>query len=270
VPAWDEARALPRTLLSLAAQSAVRADVVVVANGCNDPTVEVALSFASVFEQRGHRLRVVELQNRSKTAALNLGDELLELFPRAYMDADVALGPNSLVQVCQALANEQPRLASPALRFVTSDPSRTRRIANFLQSTPPFSTDVVGGGFYAVNKAGRDLWKDFPEVIADDTYVCSLFPAATRIRIERAYFEARFPAEARMIDVMARWEAGRRQLRHLGVRLERRSAGAKVKAMLRKPALLPLGIEYVLVKFLASLRARTHSNRPWARADLAT
>ena len=90
IPAHDEERVLPRLLASLADP---RLEVIVVANGCRDATADIA---------RTAGVRVVELAEGSKVAALDAGDEAATLFPRAYLDADIQILAKTLAK---ALAN---------------------------------------------------------------------------------------------------------------------------------------------------------------------
>ena len=69
IPAFNEAAVIGRTLRSvLTAIDREPGEVLVVCNGCHDETAKIAAGF-------GDRVRVFELEQGSKTAALNLGDE---------------------------------------------------------------------------------------------------------------------------------------------------------------------------------------------------
>ena len=82
IPAHDEGRVIERTLaplVPLAHSGAV--EVVVAANGCSDDTVARARQVPGV--------RVLNLAEASKVAALNAADATTDAFPRIYLDADV-------------------------------------------------------------------------------------------------------------------------------------------------------------------------------------
>ena len=83
IPAHNEEAVIGRCLGSLLAGAPAGAlEVIVVANGCSDRTATVASSF-------GPDVRVIELAEASKHAALNAGDSVATRFPRAFVDADI-------------------------------------------------------------------------------------------------------------------------------------------------------------------------------------
>src|SRR5438876_4352860 len=90
IPAHNEEQALPPTLTSLMEQNfAGQLRIVVVPNGCDDRTAEVARSFSEKTKERGFELVVVELAEGCKPKALNQGD--VQAIPdsiRVYLDAD--------------------------------------------------------------------------------------------------------------------------------------------------------------------------------------
>lgn len=269
VPAWNEAKSIGDTLKSLALQEDVSADVVVVANGCTDATAEVARKCIPMLQSGGHTLRVLEIGAASKSAALNAGEAILDEHPRAFIDADVLLTSNALSVVARVLAGPEPRLSAPCLRF-NSLHGRSGRIARLLESLPPFSDDVVGGGFYAVNCQGRRRWDLFPPIIADDAFVCSHFRRNERVRATDASFSARFPSDEALLGVLARWRAGRQQLVRLGFHLETNSRSAVLKALISRPHLWTSVAEYAWVRRSAHRRVSRRledDNSDWARAD---
>ena len=84
IAAHNEAAVIDRCLDALLADAAPgELDVTVVANGCTDDTAAVAGTRAGV--------RVVDLPEPGKVAALNAGDAVAVGFPRLYLDADVVL-----------------------------------------------------------------------------------------------------------------------------------------------------------------------------------
>src|SRR3954454_17566308 len=110
IPAHDEEAVIGRCLEAfLPGLGAGEAAVVVAANGCHDRTVEIARRFAGV--------EVLDLPAPSKTQALNAADDVLDVFPRIYLDADIVVTANALRAMAAALAGPEPRVAAPQIRF---------------------------------------------------------------------------------------------------------------------------------------------------------
>jgi glycosyltransferase involved in cell wall biosynthesis len=264
IPANNEGAHLPALLRSLCDQHGVTLEVTVVANGCVDDTAAIAEDAISEFVRAGHTLKVMETPVASKPAALNAGDRSARVFPRAYVDADVVLPPEACLRIARALAGPAPTLAGLPLELFTAGSWISGSVARALQSLPPFSDDVVGGGFYAVNSAGRARWTAFPDVVADDAYVVSRFDARERILVECAPMRVRFPADDRLIGVLARWQAGRRELRSLGIELCSPLPSELIKALVGKPQIIPAVLVLVVASALAKIRS--WSVKGWPRA----
>jgi len=87
IPAHNEERYLDRTLKALARQTYPKYEVIVVANGCNDRTEEVA----------AHRCdRLIALSQKSLGVARNLGARLAKGDLLLFLDADTTLEPMAL------------------------------------------------------------------------------------------------------------------------------------------------------------------------------
>lgn len=270
MPAWNEERRLPDALGSLLAQRGVVLDVVVIANGCVDRSAAVARGWIADFERAGHRLRVIELAASSKMAAMNAGDAALRNFPRAYVDADVTLDPEALHAVAAALDGPGPLLAAPRIAFTVEPGGGTARIARLLERMPPFVDDVVGGGCYAVNAAGRGQWGAFPILLSDDSFVCSRFTRNQRVLVTEAWFATRFPSRSRLVATFARWIVGRRQLTAMGVPLVRTSRWRIVRHLAFAPGLWLDLLDLAWVKAAARRSARRQlaaGQTEWVRAE---
>lgn len=267
VPAHDEECILPRTLGTLLADLPPDVQVLVVPNGCRDRTAEVARGFAP-------RVEVVEVEEASKTAALNAGDAAARAYPRVYLDADIDLSGADLAKVLSAL--EAGALAAePVARLDTAGASVWVRayyaVWGALHGREPGD---VGCGLYALSEAGRARFGAFPSIISDDGYVRAhfapeeihlvteaesvvatprslggLFKIKTRSRLGALQLERRFP------DLWAR-------KRELG-----RSLGEKIRALpLRLWPLLPLyAVVQVLVRCRAGRLARDMDGYRWER-----
>src|SRR5262249_27726370 len=95
IAAHNEESVIARCLRSLTASAKPgEVDVVVVANGCDDRTAQIA---------RAERVRVVETPTPGKANALNLGDKECRAYPRLYLDADVDLTTESLRLLVKAI-----------------------------------------------------------------------------------------------------------------------------------------------------------------------
>ncbi len=104
IPASNEEGWIGRCLEAVAASDPVPGglEVIVVANGCRDRTVEVARGFA----ERLAGLQVLDLMQGSKPGALNAGDAAARGRMRAYLDADCVLSKGALAALAAALARD--------------------------------------------------------------------------------------------------------------------------------------------------------------------
>ena len=105
IPAHNERTLIQRLLGDLTSGPlAASLEIVVVPNGCTDDTAAVAASIDP-------RVVVSSIAMGSKIAALREGDRVATVFPRAYVDADVTVTPETLLALADALRRSSPPLA---------------------------------------------------------------------------------------------------------------------------------------------------------------
>lgn len=215
IPANNEERYIGDCIASVIAQRGVSGEVIVAANACSDRTVEVARAFADQAEDRGWRLTVLDLAEPGKPNALNRGDEAATRDMRAYVDADVRLGPGLLAKVAEALATPEARFASGRLKLAPVRSRISRAYARIWLKLPFMTGGVTGAGFFAVNGAGRARWTRFPGIISDDTYVRLLFTPAERIDVDGEYSWPLPEGLTNLLAVRRRQDAGVAEVRRL-------------------------------------------------------
>ncbi|GAP54962.1 putative N-acetylmannosaminyltransferase [Arthrobacter sp. Hiyo6] len=169
IPAHNEAGVVARVLAPLAPLAAAgQVEVIVVCNGCTDDTADIARHFDGVT--------VLELQQASKTAALNAGDAAASRWPRLYLDADVQISPTALRELFRCLAPGGPLAARPSVRY---DLQGAHPLIHSYYSTklrlPSVRNGLWAGGAYALSMEGRRRFEEFPDVTADDLFVDRLF-----------------------------------------------------------------------------------------------
>ncbi|MEV4687268.1 glycosyltransferase [Microbacterium sp. LWH3-1.2] len=191
IPAHDEGAVIDRVLGALCASS--RRDefeIVVAANGCTDDTVERARAYDGV--------QVVETSRASKIAALQAGDDAASVFPRAYVDADVLIDPDTLLALADALDEPGVEVASPRLHVDTSAASwPVRQHYRIWELSDYRRRGHIGSGVYAMTRAGRARFDAWPDVIADDRFVQQLFAPAERATLADHSFSVRSAADMR-------------------------------------------------------------------------
>jgi len=221
VPAHNEEKYIDACLSSLVASRGFAVgdgnplQVVVAANGCSDATVARAQAFQPAFAQRGWRLDVLDLAQGNKPGALNAGDRAAVYNTRAYIDTDIVVSPDLLVQLAQVLDRPAPAYASgqptvpPAASYISD------RYARFWQRLPFVAQGVPGFGVYAVNEAGRARWATFPQIISDDSFVRLSFTAAERHGVPATYAWPITEGFVRLVRVRRRQDEGLAELRLL-------------------------------------------------------
>lgn len=166
IPAHNECSVIARTLSRLLSSSAPEEiSVTVVCNGCTDDTANIARRF-------GPTVRVIESDVAGKTHALNLGDQSIRAFPRIYADADIVITVDAIRALATRLKRGDVLAAAPTPDINLVKCSWWVRKYFAVRSRLPSSREGIGGsGVYALSEAGRKRFAQFPDVIADDTYV---------------------------------------------------------------------------------------------------
>ncbi len=169
IPAHNEAGVIRRGLdVLFAGVSAEALDVVVVCNGCTDAT-------AAVARDSGHPVRVIELPQASKAAALRAGDRVARGFPRLYLDADVVL-PGESAQRVLAHLRAGALAARPPIRYETGRSSApVRSYYRARAEIPAVLGSLWGAGVYGLSETARSRFEVFPDLGADDLWLDRLF-----------------------------------------------------------------------------------------------
>lgn len=169
IPACNESKVIRRCLDALLTGPAPgELEVVVSCNGCTDNTAEIIRS-------SWPEVRVIELAQASKPAALRAADEVLASFPRIYLDADVILPAASARLLIKTLQTGSLEAARPTFRYDTSRCDRLVR--GYYRARPAViaGRHMLQGGAYALSRAGRSRFGAYPDVTADDLYADQWF-----------------------------------------------------------------------------------------------
>jgi len=209
IPAHNEADFIDACLSAVFASAGVpNAEVIVVANGCDDATANRARSFTDQAAQKGWELLVLDLSTGGKPGALNAGDTVATGDMRAYLDADTVVSKHLFSELIKALSSGTARYASGQLTIPTAKTFASRAYANIYRRVPFIRFGVPGAGLFAVNKAGRARWDEFPPIISDDSFVRLNFSATERIGTAAPYEWPLVEGFANLIRVRRRQNAG--------------------------------------------------------------
>ncbi|MDF1727356.1 MAG: glycosyltransferase family 2 protein [Sulfitobacter sp.] len=210
IPAHNEAAWLPDCLGALLASDPVagRVEVVVMANGCTDDTADVARSFRDRFAARDWALQVLDLKQGGKLNALNKGEAAATGSGLVYLDADVTVSPPLLAQLAKALDSSDPRYASGRPQVTVAGNWVTRHYTRFWHSTPFMTRGVPGFGLFAMNRAGRGRWGDWPDIISDDTFARLHFAPEERVAVTASYNWPMIEGFAPLVQVRRRQDVG--------------------------------------------------------------
>jgi glycosyltransferase involved in cell wall biosynthesis len=173
IPAHNEAGVIGRSLGRLAPLAAGgQVEVIVACNGCTDNTAELARGFKGV--------RVLDVPEASKVAALNAADATASRWPRLYLDADIEIDPRTLREVFDKLGRGEVLAARPAFRYDTEGASRLVRSFYRARTRIP-STNIAlwGAGAFALSEEGHGRFTQFPLISqlfsGDDLFVDQQF-----------------------------------------------------------------------------------------------
>lgn len=210
IPAHNEQTYLPACLDALLASNAVadKLDVIVIANGCNDGTVDIALGYANRIKDKGWHFTVLDLPQADKTQAWNAGEAAAQGQILIYLDADVLISSQLIAQLIDILSTDQPRFASGLPNVTSGNDWITSNYTRFWHTTPFMVHGTPGFGIFAMNRAGRARWGEWPDIISDDTFARLNFAPNERFSVKAAYDWPMVEGLATLVRVRRRQDIG--------------------------------------------------------------
>lgn len=265
IPAHNEAAVIGTTLESLRPLlETAQVQAVVACNACTDETAKIARSFPGVT--------VVEIEQASKVAALNAAEAVAQGWPRIYLDADIAIPPQTVRALLTALDTERAAAARPPYRYGTQSASvLVRAYYGAGARTHGSRTDLWGAGVFALNAAGRGRFGAFPDVTADDVFVSSLFADDERMVPDTLPVTVQVPRTTKSLLAVAR--RNRRGASAMVARGAEATTASTVRRLLdtvRRPADVADLLVYAGVACVVRVQARfgNHGNGlAWERDD---
>jgi glycosyltransferase involved in cell wall biosynthesis len=270
IPAHNEETVIAAALKELIAGAVSgELEVIVVCNGCTDKTAEIVASF-------GDAVTCIATPVPSKANALNMGDSKSTGFPRIYQDADVVLSIEAIRQIAQVLQTGKFLAAAPVMRMDFRNASwLVRSYYEVWQQLPYVQEGMIGTGVYALSEEGRNQFKTFPEIIADDGYIRALFKTHERTTVASCYSQVKAPANfINLLKIKTRSRLGGYELKKKFPELqgnEEKKYGNAIYGLLGNIQLWPKIPVYLFVNLLARFRAKwhayTHGTNVWERDE---
>jgi glycosyltransferase involved in cell wall biosynthesis len=228
-------------------------EVIVVANGCTDSTVEDAKAIAGVL--------VLDLPAAGKAGALRAGDHAATHLSRIYLDADVPLSAREAQALARAVT--QPGVhAATGRRLVITQGSAlaVRGYYAVNRRLPVFNDGLFGRGVIALSAAGRSRFDEFPDLIADDLFLDSLFQRHEKRHLDDVVMTVTAPPRtAQLVRRLARVRSGNRTMRMVAAARPASNSSWLKDVVLLRPWLWPAGVCYAAVTLRAEMMSRRAS-----------
>lgn len=167
IPCHNEEPVIGATLDALAPVVAAGTEVLVVCNGCTDRSAAEASARPGV--------RVLELPEASKTAAINAGNAAASHWPRLYLDADIRVRPETVKVLFEALVSGSLAVRPSVDYDVEGAGLLVRSYYRARRHLPGAQKSLWGAGAYALSAEAGQRLGALPAVVADDLWVDRFF-----------------------------------------------------------------------------------------------
>lgn len=212
---------------------------------------------------------MLDLPAPGKTAALNAGDAAARGFPRLYLDADVVISAADVRTLVAALRpgprEDGPLAVMPRRRLdLAGRPMLVRAFFAINARLPVYRDALFGRGLIVLSEQGRARFDAFPQVIADDLFLDSLFASAEKVQVDAVTTTIATPRRTRdLVRRLVRVRAGNAAMRAAasageapsGVRASARSSWLR-DVVVPRPWLAPAAVCYVAITLTAAVAAR--------------
>jgi glycosyltransferase involved in cell wall biosynthesis len=251
IPAHNEGTRIGAnlSLLTLDAQPG-EFEIIVVANGCTDTTAEVAQGIPGV--------KVIDLPRPGKAAALRAGDAAATRLGRIYLDADVPLSAYEARALARVLTVPGVYAATGRRRTVTRGSSlAVRAFYSINRRLPVYRDGLFGRGVIAVGPMGRARFEEFPDIIADDLFLDSLFTSDEKCEVDDVVTTIIAPRTTiQLVRRLARVRSGNRAMRAVSSARPASRTSWLRHVVLPRPWLWPAGVCYAAVVVAAEIMSR--------------
>lgn len=252
IPAHNEERTIARNLNALL-DGGDDLDVIVICNGCTDRTADLAREFEPA-------VRVLEIDEASKNAAVAVGNQASDVFPRVHLDADVSITAADVYRLLEPL--EHPHiLATAPQRIIPRSGCHllVRCYYDVWEMLPQVRSGLFGRGAFALSKTAQERVSALPQVMSDDLASSDAFEDAERLIVESATVTVWPPkTTGDLIRRRIRVVTGNRQAEQSGVRRAGSATGLSTLLHLgqKQPTLIPRIIVFLAITAVARLAAR--------------
>lgn len=270
IPAHNEANVIARCLRGMVEGAKPgELEILVVCNGCTDDTAAIAESF-------GPPVRVLQTEVASKNAALNLGHESANAYPRFFVDADISLSLDSIRRVARVLEGGEIHGAAPRMRVDLEGRGwPIRAYYDIWMRTPYVREGMLGSGVYAISEEGGQRFDKFPDIIADDGFIRLLFEPHERLSVDDSHFVMTPPRTLRsLIHINVRRRVGRFEMAEIHGSATENEARVQRRALyglFRNPSCWPGLIVYLYAKAACMMiyrwKAFRGKQKEWNRDD---
>ncbi|WP_171061676.1 glycosyltransferase family 2 protein [Rhodococcus zopfii] len=263
VPAFNEAALIEQSITPLSS-AAVEGyiELIVVCNGCTDDTPEIARGIPGVT--------VVELEEGSKSAALNAGDRTATLWPRLYLDADIEIQVSAVLAVLDRLSTGDVLAARPNFRYDSDCAGRlVRSYYRARRRIPQHRQSLWGAGAYGLSAEGHERIGEFPSRTGDDLFVDTQFDASEKVVVPTQPVVVRTPTDVgSLLAILRRSHRGWLEARVTDNRTPSTRA-ATVSAVLRSIHGPRSTVDAVVYLGLALVARRSTRRKPvrWERDE---
>lgn len=266
ISAHNEEKVILSTLRGLLADALPgEFEILVVCNGCTDRTAAFARSF-------GSQVRVVETVVASKTFSINLSDQLVNVFPRVYLDADIRITADAIRKLIAPLIAGTAVASCGSMRAVTGHSNHIVRSFYRAWRLNPYFSNGKFGGVFALSEVGKSMLGTFPSVINDDEFARRSIPATQTAFVESCEFEVIAPVSVSdLIKIRTRVARGNKELWKLGIEDRRHNQRTwMLSRTLLNPARVMDIVFYLCINTWARFRAsflESSNHVAWERDD---